>query len=395
MQKILTIIALIYSTFFFASKVEAVTLKSFLIVKNLGDHVLVTDGFTQYMVEYDYNCYDTDFVEGEYMHIDTYYVPMAFDDIYLKTYSSVKTCSITDVDDVNINVYYVSSEIEDEDEIIVMGADEVPYLVEYGAGCYSMWKYVDEIVYFDIGGSYLDGIGDTIYLPNGDDCRVWDAEEIRSAPVYVPAPVTPVPQTYSCTQFGANAYLNTSDNLCYCKTGYQPSVDGSACVVISSQQQDTPIQSGPVAVQDDFVESQLQKLTKSNGALTNRLKGMILLQVEERGAAWYLHPVTLKRFYLKDGATAYEMLRAFGLGISEADFQKIEGGDQKMKTKLKGRILLRAQAKGEAYYINPKDLSVTYLQNGAAAYQLMRNLSQGITNNDIYQIPAERFVPVK
>ncbi len=146
---------------------------------------------------------------------------------------------------------------------------------------------------------------------------------------------------------------------------------------------------------DQFVSDQMKKLVKSDSALTNRLKGSILLQVETLGAAWYLHPVTLRRYYLKDGVTAYEMLRSFGLGVSESDYSKLVNGNEAIKNQLSGRIILRVQAHGEAYYINPKDLSVTYLKDGEVAYQAMRNLSLGITDVDIAKILIENFVPSK
>lgn len=60
--------------------------------------------------------------------------------------------------------------------------------------------------------------------------------------------------------------------------------------------------------------------------LVNRLKGAILLQTESHGEAWYLNPKDGKRYYMKDGATAYEMMRKFGAGISNSDLNKIPVG---------------------------------------------------------------------
>lgn len=130
------------------------------------------------------------------------------------------------------------------------------------------------------------------------------------------------------------------------------------------------------------------KPVATNLTLTNRMKGNILLQVESHGEAWYVDPVTSKRYYMKDGPTAYEMMRAFGLGISEADYAKLAKGDLTLRRKLAGRIVLRAQAHGEAYYILPKNLSVNYLKDGAEAYRIMRVLSTGITNTNLNAIPA-------
>ncbi|MBU1705688.1 CAP domain-containing protein, partial [Patescibacteria group bacterium] len=63
--------------------------------------------------------------------------------------------------------------------------------------------------------------------------------------------------------------------------------------------------------------------------------------------------------------------------------------------RLRGRIILRVQEHGEAYYIHPKDLSLNYLQNGAEAYRIMRELSLGITNADLSGVPSSEFVPLE
>jgi len=139
---------------------------------------------------------------------------------------------------------------------------------------------------------------------------------------------------------------------------------------------------------------QEQVRARVNAALVDRLRGYILLQVQQHGEAWYLNPTDGSRFYMKDGPTAYQMMRSFGLGVSETDYATIERGDWSIKNRLRGRIVLRVQEHGEAYYIHPKDLSVHYLQNGDEAYRLMRLYSLGITDADLDQIPADE-IPVK
>lgn len=126
-------------------------------------------------------------------------------------------------------------------------------------------------------------------------------------------------------------------------------------------------------------------------SLLARVKGSILLQTESHGEAWYVDPVTSARYYMKDGPIAYQMMRSFGLGVSEADYAKIASGNYDLKKRLAGRIVLRAQAHGEAYYIHPKTLAVHYLQNGDEAYRVMRLYSLGITNADLGQITAKEI----
>lgn len=122
-------------------------------------------------------------------------------------------------------------------------------------------------------------------------------------------------------------------------------------------------------------------------AVRSSTLGYILLQVEEHGEAWYVDPVTKARYYMKDGPTAYEMMRTFGLGMNEADYAKLAAGNKTLINSLKGRIVLRVEAHGEAYYVHP-DGTVYYLADGPAAYALMREHSLGITNLNLTAITA-------
>jgi len=189
-----------------------------------------------------------------------------------------------------------------------------------------------------------------------------------------------------------------------------------------------------------------QPSTGSTNSLTKRLMGYILLQVEDHGEAYYVDPISANRYYLKDGPVAYEALRKFGLGITDADLAKIPVGieprfadtdtdgdglpdklEDGLKTdpnnpdtdgdgisdgieiltnktnplgggyltqssslinRLRGRILLQVESRGEAWYLNPDDGKRYYMKDGEAAYQIMRFLSLGITNSDLSDIPV-------
>ena len=82
-------------------------------------------------------------------------------------------------------------------------------------------------------------------------------------------------------------------------------------------------------------KSVLKKLTNPLGtgrlvlsnSLASRIKGRIVLQVESRGEAWYIHPVDGKRYYLANGDAAYQIMRFLSLGITNDDLRKITVGD--------------------------------------------------------------------
>ena len=178
--------------------------------------------------------------------------------------------------------------------------------------------------------------------------------------------------------------------------------------------------------------------------LADRLRGNILLQVEDNGEAWYVNPEDKRRYYMKNGEVAYEMMRSFGLGITNEDLKKIPIGfdnrfneedtdgdnlpdkmeealetdirqvdsdgdgydddveirngynpagpgklpwDSGYAEKLKGKILLQVEERGQAWYVNPEDGKRYYMKDGASAYEIMRFLSLGITNDNLSQIP--------
>ena len=120
--------------------------------------------------------------------------------------------------------------------------------------------------------------------------------------------------------------------------------------------------------------------------------GKILLQVESYGRAWYVNPADGKRYYLKDGTAAYEIMRSLSLGISNKDLALIptksgERRSQKLVNRLKGRILLQVESRGEAWYVHPVTGVRYYLRDGVAAYDLMRTFALGTSNNDLRAVP--------
>lgn len=119
--------------------------------------------------------------------------------------------------------------------------------------------------------------------------------------------------------------------------------------------------------------------------LSNKLSGRILLQVEGVGQAWYIDPETKQRAFLGRPADAFQIMRELGLGISEKNFNSFNGYAPK---NLSGRILLRVEANGEAYYVSPTDLKMYFLGRPADAFNIMREKGLGITNEDLNAVPV-------
>ncbi|MCK4553431.1 phosphodiester glycosidase family protein [Candidatus Parcubacteria bacterium] len=127
-------------------------------------------------------------------------------------------------------------------------------------------------------------------------------------------------------------------------------------------------------------------------SLAQKLSGQILLNVQGNGEAWYIYPEDNKRYYLGRPADAFQIMRELGLGITEIDFQRIAqsgmpvAGDLDLAKRLAGKIILQVEKNGEAWYIYPKDLKKYYLGRPADAFQIMRELSLGITRENLAKI---------
>jgi len=111
-------------------------------------------------------------------------------------------------------------------------------------------------------------------------------------------------------------------------------------------------------------------------------QGKVFLQVENKGQAWYVNPKDLKRYYLGRPANAFEVMRKQGLGV----LHKVITDTTIYPTRLVGKILIDVEDKGKAYYINPKDKKAYYMGRPSDAFELMRRLGVGITNAGLEKI---------
>ncbi len=193
-----------------------------------------------------------------------------------------------------------------------------------------------------------------------------------------------------------NGYLG-SDNKCHCNIGHLLNDDGF-CKKKEPISVSTP--------KSNINQTQTNEVSAINSipnkivfdqALASKLKGNILLQVEDHGKAWYVNPADSKRYYMQDGDAAYQIMRSAGLGIGDTDLKKIpsvnSSGELKMSksvcavntlaNKLKGKILLQVNQHGEAWYVSPDKCRRIYLKDGSEAYSVMRYLGLGITNKDL------------
>lgn len=113
------------------------------------------------------------------------------------------------------------------------------------------------------------------------------------------------------------------------------------------------------------------------------VSGYILLQVEKNGEAWYVYPKNGERYYLGRPVDAFEVMKKLSLGAKHEFIINTEIFPER----LSGMILLDAETNGEAYYIYPKNLKKYYLGKPADAFRIMQELGLGITNQNLAYVP--------
>lgn len=133
-----------------------------------------------------------------------------------------------------------------------------------------------------------------------------------------------------------------------------------------------------------FLSSILSACPVQAATLASQLSGRILLQVQSKGEAWYVNPSDSKRYYLGRPDDAYNLMRQLSVGISEKEFASWNHG---APTWAKGRLYIRPQSHGEAYYV---DLNQRwhYLGRPLDAWLLFRSQGLGITNENLNKIPS-------
>ncbi len=180
----------------------------------------------------------------------------------------------------------------------------------------------------------------------------------------------------------------------------------------------------------------------NDNKLRNKLKGKIVLRVEQNGEAYYINPQDKSMHSLGRPKDAFSVMRDQGVGITNIDLKKIpiglsnltgpdsdkdglpdlfedaigtdkenpdtdndghndkqelEGqynpnGEGKLNTNQKfaqnqeGKILLQVEGNGEAWYVNPEDNKRYFLGRPTDAFQVMRRLGLGISNRDFGEL---------
>ncbi|MFH0951303.1 MAG: peptidoglycan-binding domain-containing protein [bacterium] len=189
---------------------------------------------------------------------------------------------------------------------------------------------------------------------------------------------TPTYQTYNPTT-GETTTTPTTTVPTTTPITTEPTWGATASTSTSATWSDPALVKATIAFEKDMV-------TQVNNPLRARLAGNILLQVEANGEGWYVNPGDQQKYYLGRPADAYEIMRFLSVGITDTDLARAQANTG-FALKHKGKIFLQVQQHGEAYYVDFQG-KLHYMKDGAAAYDIMRGFGLGITNKDIRQIPV-------
>lgn len=67
---------------------------------------------------------------------------------------------------------------DSKDKVMVQRTNGEIWLLEYGIGCLSLWRYEGKTIYVVSSGLFA-GIGSKIILEDGGECRIWDSEQLE------------------------------------------------------------------------------------------------------------------------------------------------------------------------------------------------------------------------
>ncbi len=122
-----------------------------------------------------------------------------------------------------------------------------------------------------------------------------------------------------------------------------------------------------------------------------RVRGKLLLQVEDKGRIWYVNPKTDKRYEITR-VGAMDLFRNQALGVTNENLFKLpkhtetnHSYDLNLRNSVRGKILLQVEDAGKTWYVIPGELRRVQITVDSLM-DIFRSYSLGITNTDLNKI---------
>lgn len=119
-------------------------------------------------------------------------------------------------------------------------------------------------------------------------------------------------------------------------------------------------------------------------AFMNKMKGKIFIQVEGRGEAWYVNTKDGSRYFLGKPKDAFVIMKKFAMGVNHKFVTS--RAKKTYEAKYRGKIILDVEDKGKAYYIDIKNGKAYSLGSPANAFAVIRKRGAGIANKNLTKI---------
>jgi len=122
------------------------------------------------------------------------------------------------------------------------------------------------------------------------------------------------------------------------------------------------------------------------------LSGQVIYTAEKSNELWAVDTKNFKRSLVSDYKNTLNLFKNKFAGISESNFKKIFSSDSSSKNnedlakKFAGKIILRTESHGEAWYINPVDFKKYDLSNSVSFFKNLPLFATKVTQTELAQI---------
>ncbi len=144
----------------------------------------------------------------------------------------------------------------------------------------------------------------------------------------------------------------------------------------------------------DIQKIALTKNAKSDSKLLTTFKGRFIIQVQNKGEAWYVNPTTGTRLYIKNPAEAYKILEELGTKVTDTQLKTVPMNNKQIvhDTTFEGIAHVRYDGTTFSKQYNADQIlpmaSLTKLMTALVLYDLSPDWDKKITiTNDVLQYP--------
>ena len=123
-----------------------------------------------------------------------------------------------------------------------------------------------------------------------------------------------------------------------------------------------------------------------------RLAGQVVYTAEKNNEFWLVNPKNLQRSLVNNYKETLNTFKSKFTGIKEADFKKITSVGSTLKNnldmakRLAGKIILRTEKHGEAWYINPLDFQKYDISTSTNLFKSLSMLATPISTTELAEI---------